>query len=80
MYPLDVEPWEQNITTKANFSGKWQDLIGHDPKAGFFEGAGYKLKGVYRAYDDCRMRTNENPEFCPACQKAIRALIDFYVK
>lgn len=80
MYPLDVEPWEQNITTKANFSGKWQDLIGHDPKAGFFEGAGYKLKGVYRAYDDCRMRTNETPEFCPACQKAIRALIDFYVK
>ena len=41
MYPHDVEPWEKNITTKVNFKGKWEDLIGKDPEAGFYEGAGY---------------------------------------
>lgn len=80
MYPHDVEPWEQNITTKADFKGKWSNLIGKDPKAGFYEGAGYSPKGVFRAYPDCRMRTNENPEFCPACKQAIQAVIDFYTK
>ena len=80
MYPHDVEPWEQNITTKADFKGKWSNLIGKDPKAGFYEGAGYSPKGVFRAYPDCRMRTNENPEFCPACKQTIQAVIDFYTK
>lgn len=80
MYPLDVEPWEKNITTKVDFHGKWENLIGKDPKVGFYEGAGYKPKGVYRACYDCRMRTNEIPEFCPACQKALRELIDFYTR
>ena len=46
--------------------------------AGLHEGAGYSLKGVYRAYEDCRMRTNEHPEFCPVCQRAIERLIRFY--
>ena len=36
------------------------------------------MKGVYRAFPDCRMRTNENPEFCPVCQNAIRDLVEFY--
>ena len=80
MYPHDVEPWEKNITTKVNFKGKWENLIGKDPKAGFYEGAGYSTKGVYRAYPDCRMRTNENPEFCPACKQIIQGVIDFYTK
>ncbi len=80
MYPLDVEPWERNITTKVDFTGKWENLIGKDKRAGLYEGAGYKLKGVYRGYPDCRMRTNEIPEFCPACQQATRKLIEFYVK
>lgn len=26
-YPLDVEPWEPNITTLVNFDSKWKDLI-----------------------------------------------------
>lgn len=80
MYPHDVEPWEKNITTKVDFHGKWENLIGKDPKAGFYEGAGYSPKGVFRAYPDCRMRTNENPEFCPACKQALQAVIDFYTK
>ena len=81
MYPIDIEPWEPNLTTKVNFTGKWEGLIGKkDKKIGFYEGAGYSTKGVYRAYPDCRMRTNDNPEFCPACQQAIQRLIDFYTK
>ena len=78
MYPHDVEPWEKNITTKVNFKGKWEDLRGKDPDAGVYEGAGYSLKGVWRGYEDCRMRTNSNPEFCPVCRKAITDVIDFY--
>ena len=81
MYPIDIEPWEPNLTTKVNFTGKWEGLIGKkDKKIGLYEGAGYSTKGVYRAYPDCRMRTNDNPEFCPACQQAIQKLIDFYTK
>lgn len=79
MYPHDIEPWEPNITTLVDFKSKWEDLKG---KKGvdLFEGAGYSLKGVYRPTKDCRMRTNENPEFCPVCQRAIRNLVDFYCR
>lgn len=81
MYPHDVEPWEENITTKVAFTGKWENLIGRDdPKVGFYEGAGYSLKGVWRGYPDCRMRTNEHPEFCPVCRQAIQRVIDFYTR
>lgn len=80
IYPLDVEPWERNITTLVDFHNKWEKLIGKDPKAGLYEGAGYKPKGVYRAYYDCRMRTNEYPEFCAVCKQAIKDIIDFYTK
>lgn len=80
MYPHDIEPWEQNITTKVNFKGKWANLIGTDKAAGFYEGAGYSTKGVFRAYENCRMRTNEHPVFCPACQQALVNLIKFYTE
>ena len=26
-YPLDVEPWEPNITTLVDFSRKWEDML-----------------------------------------------------
>ena len=80
MYPHDIEPWEKNITTKVDFHGKWEDMIGKNSKAGLYEGAGYSLKGVYRAYPDCRMRTNENPEFCDVCKRILQNVIDFYTK
>lgn len=80
MYPHDIEPWEKNITTKVDFHGKWEDMIVKDSKAGLYEGAGYSLKGVYRAYPDCRMRTNENPEFCDVCKRILQNVIDFYTK
>lgn len=79
MYFPDVEPWEPNITTKHNFHGKWENLI-KEGKATLVEGGGYQSKGVWRGTEDCRMRTNENPEFCPVCQQALRKLIDFYTR
>ena len=46
---------------------------------GVYEGGGYSAKGIYRPAYDCRMKTNEYPEFCPVCQRAIRRMIEFYV-
>lgn len=80
MYPHDVEPWEPNITTLVNFYSKWSNLIGVDPEAGLYEGAGYNLEGIFRPYFDCRMRSNQHPDFCPVCQKAIQHVIDFYTQ
>lgn len=92
MYPLDVEPWEPNITTLKDFSAKWKDMLGKNTpvptpatkenisKIGVYEGAGYCPKGVYRPMQSCRMRDNENPNFCPVCQRAIRQMIDFYTE
>ena len=79
MYFADTEPWEPNLTTKHDFNGKWENLI-KDKKAGFIEGGGYLTKGVWRGYENCRMRTNEEPEFCLVCQQALQCLIDFYTK
>ncbi|MDR0892855.1 MAG: IgA Peptidase M64 [Mediterranea sp.] len=89
-YPLGVEPWEPNITTRVDFGSKWQDMLAPGtpqptPVAerakypvGVYEGGGYSAKGIYRPAYDCRMRTNEYPTFCPLCQRAIRRIIDFY--
>lgn len=78
MYFADTEPWEPNLTTHPE-QPKWQDLI-NQGKAGMIEGGGYLSTGVWRGANDCRMRTNEHPEFCPICQQALRRLIDFYTK
>lgn len=47
-------------------------------KVGAYEGAGYMSKGAFRATPECRMKINEYPYFCPACQRAIRNIIEFY--
>lgn len=95
LYPTDTEPWEKNITTLVDFDSKWKSLIkegteiptkpSKDPKdifnkVGVYEGAGYSSKGVYRGTQECRMKINEAPDFCPVCQQALRELIDFYTK
>ena len=76
-YP-DTEPWEQNITTLADFESKWKDMLDAG-QADLLEGAGYQSKGVYRPADDCRMRTNRPDHFCPVCQRAIARIIEFYL-
>lgn len=106
-YPLDIEPWEPNITTMVDFESKWADMvkpgtpiptpwvdkggtreermkraaqqkIQTDQVVGAFEGAGYRVKGIYRPVETCRMRDNYYPTFCPVCERSLRALIDFY--
>lgn len=91
-YPLHIEPWEQNITTLVNFDEKWKDMLppaipcptpteqAAEYPVGIYEGGGYAGKGVYRPADDCRMRTNEYPTFCPVCQRAITRMIKFYIQ
>ena len=77
MYFSDTEPWEPNLTTTTKKPAKWQDLIDAG-KAGLIEGGGYLSKGVWRGQENCRMRTNEHPDFCPVCQQALTKLINFY--
>lgn len=91
-YPLDIEPWEQNISTRVNFTSKWEDMLAKGTPiptptsesekypVGVYEGGGYSAKGIYRPADNCRMRTNEYPVFCPVCQRDIQRIIDFYTK
>ena len=79
MYFPDTEPWEPNLTTKCDFNGKWEDLV-REGKAGLIEGGGYLTKGVWRGFENCRMRTNEEPEFCLVCQQALIRLINFYTR
>ena len=75
-YP-GTEPWEQNITTLADFGSKWQDMLDAG-QAQLLEGAGYQSKGVWRPAEDCRMHTNKAENFCPVCQRAIGRIIEFY--
>ena len=75
-YP-GVEPWEPNITTQTDFDRKWKPLMGRDG-VGLYEGGGYQSKGVWRGSEDCRMRTNAAPDFCPVCTEAVRAMVRFY--
>lgn len=91
-YSFNIEPWEPNITTRVDFHSKWEDMlksktpIPTDPKlaekypVGLYEGGGYSAKGIYRPADDCRMRTNTAPAFCPVCQRAIEKMINYYTK
>ncbi len=92
LYPADTEPWEPNITTLVDFSSKWADMLTprqlrHIPtkpdgkdvyrQLGVYEGGGYQSKGVYRPVQECRMKINEAPAFCPVCERALRRITDY---
>ncbi|OQX73448.1 MAG: peptidase M64 [Bacteroidetes bacterium 4484_249] len=89
-YPLDVEPWEPNLTTLIDFDKKWKHLLKKRTpiptpsekkylnKTGVFEGGGYAAKGVYRPAYDCLMNSFKGDEFCEACNEAIVKMILFY--
>ena len=88
-YDIKKEPWEPNISSLVQFDRKWKSELpsgiqiptplndSTKAKIGVFEGAGYLIKGLYRPYFDCRMRTNKAPEFCPVCKQAIEKMILF---
>ena len=92
MYPLNLEPWEPNITTLVKFETKWKGMLPANTPVptpleksstypvGVYEGAGYVAKGVYRPSPDCLMRTFKGDKFCPVCEAAIQKMIDFYTK
>jgi hypothetical protein len=91
-YPLDVEPWEPNITTLVDFSSKWKkDLVRGTPVptpsedkyenvTGVFEGGGYSAKGIFRPEMDCRMKSNGPKGYCTICRKTIKEMIESYIK
>jgi hypothetical protein len=91
-YPLNVEPWEPNITTMVNFESKWKKMISKDTPlptpseekynnvTGLFEGGGYSAKRIYRAEMDCRMKSNGTKGYCSVCRNAIKEMIEFYIK
>jgi hypothetical protein len=90
-YPLNVEPWEPNITTMVNFDSKWKNLVAKvtpmptpaDEKyrnsTGLFEGGGYSAKGIFRPEMDCRMKSNGSKGYCTVCREAVKKMIEFYI-
>lgn len=91
-YPLDVEPWEPNITTLVAFGLKWKNLIKEETPlptpdeekyktvTGLFEGGGYSAKGIFRPESDCRMKSNGPKGYCSVCREAVKRMIEFYTK
>jgi hypothetical protein len=91
-YPLDVEPWEPNITTLIYFDSKWKKMIDKGTPVptpneekyanvtGLFEGGGYSAKGIYRPELDCRMKSNIAKGYCSVCSAAVIKMIEFYIK
>lgn len=90
-YPLNVEPWEPNITTMVNFESKWKNMIVKNTPVptppeekyryttGLFEGGGYSAKGIFRPEMDCRMKGNGPKGYCSVCRDAIEKMIKFYI-
>ena len=92
-YPLDVEPWEPNLTTLVSFDKKWKNMLppgtsiptpkiqANNKKLGVYEGGGYVSKGVYRPWINCMMNNMHTIDvFCPVCSKSIQNMIDFNCK
>jgi hypothetical protein len=91
-YPLNVEPWEPNITTMVDFGSKWKKELPagipvptpaddkYSNGLGVFEGGGYSAKGIYRPETDCRMKSNGSKGYCTVCRNAIRQMIEYYTK
>lgn len=91
-YPLNVEPWEPNITTMVNFDSKWKDKIASETPVptpseekysnvtGLFEGGGYSAKGIFRPEMDCRMKSNGSKGWCSVCRESLKKMIEFYIE
>lgn len=91
-YPLDVEPWEPNITTLVSFESKWKNMLEKNIKIptsvegkselelGVFEGGGYVEKGVYRSTPNSIMKAFNSNEFNEVSKRAIEKIIKYYAK
>jgi hypothetical protein len=86
-FPLEVEPWNPNLTTLVDFASKWKPMMSegvpvptpaeeaYSEVVGVYEGGGYVAKGVFRPMIDCRMHTND-AAFCPVCSAALKKMMD----
>jgi hypothetical protein len=91
-YPLNIEPWEPNITTLVDFGSKWKKMIpegipqptpageAYNNVTGLFEGGGYSAKGIYRPELECRMKSNSPKGFCTVCREAVKKMVGFYIR
>ena len=91
-YPLDKEPLPPNLTTMVDFASKWKNMVDNDipvptpvteeykDRVGVFEGGGYVAKGVFRPQQNCRMKSNDSPEFCKVCRHSLEMVIEHYCK
>ncbi|MCF8239997.1 MAG: IgA Peptidase M64 [Melioribacteraceae bacterium] len=91
-YPLDVEPWEPNITTMVDFESKWKNIINSETPIptpnedsfkdviGAFEGAGYMAKGIYRSSLSSIMITLSAESFNEVSKDVLGKLIKFYAE
>ncbi len=92
-YHQGVEPWEENLTTLADFDKKpWKAMLEegtaipteeceeNQDKLGVYQGGGYLKEGVYRPWINCLMRTLSPDEFCPVCTKALSDRMDSLTK
>lgn len=87
---LNVEPFEPNLTTLADFDSKWKDMVSSETPVptpvtkeykdvvGVYEGGGYVAEGVYRPYINCTMRSAKYDNFCPVCRRAISEMLKYY--
>ena len=88
-YLLDIEPWEENITTLIDFDRKWKDQIElklpvptpridkYRDKVGVFEGGGYQSIGVYSPVITCWMKEQKAGNFVRVCEKQLKKIILF---
>lgn len=65
----EQQEWEDHLLSNMKYSGH----------VGAFEGAQYKAKGMYRSEANCTMFTRHD-EFCAACQRALRLVINQYTE
>ncbi|OFY61237.1 MAG: hypothetical protein A2V50_03035 [Bacteroidetes bacterium RBG_19FT_COMBO_42_10] len=76
----------------VDFDSKWKKMIAkgipvptpsekkYENVTGLFEGGGYSAKGIFRPEMDCRMKSNSPKGYCSVCSKAIKEMIEFYIK
>ncbi len=55
-YPLDIEPWEPNITTMVDFNSKWKDMLtpGVEIPTPWTDKGGSRADKMARAADEAR--------------------------
>ena len=95
-YPADKEPWEANLTTFVNFSGKWENMIAEGtPIPTPVSDSLLRLPdtqwpiGTYEGGGYLekgifrpwpKCMMNQLYDFCPVCQAAIRKYLDYICK